>query len=145
MDASAIFNKVIESATRYGARNPQQYKLLVAQLKKYAPEAVFDGLLQVFSEGPSEFEVQELAGVLLKEVAPVSSFDLEAALLSVKENYNLSVEQLPFHLVKIHGKDATTIAIKRLLSVTQSEKSRRSLETMLWWIKGNEDSAEKPA
>lgn len=141
MNAAEIFAKVVGSAERFGSSNPQQLKQLSSLLGKCAPNEVLLGLLRVFTECPEDdmhFQRQELAGRLLEKITPECTFALEPTVRAVVVNYNLSIEQLPLYFARIHGKEVVTSVLNKLLLEMPNEKTKRSLETMLWWLRGRD-------
>lgn len=91
---------VIETARRFGDRNPQEFQRLTRLAARTDPKESVQGLLSVFSQ-PSMVEStateQELAGKLLAALPaiPPSDLPLQAFLRSTLQNYDRSVEQLP--------------------------------------------------
>jgi hypothetical protein len=65
MDREQIYQRIIESADRFGPNNPQQFQLFGSMLAKCNPEEVFWGLTLVFQRSIA-YNHQELAGRLLE-------------------------------------------------------------------------------
>lgn len=134
---------VEDSADRFGARNPQQYKFLRLRLMKNSADELGYGLLDLFFTAPGDhrnIERQELAGRLLLELSPQFEFDLKTTLRMVLPNYELSVEQLPQYLVGIFGKDEVTHVLQNMQGETRDEQYLRNIQTMHFWIRGMSSS-----
>ena len=99
-----------------------------------------EALLGVFADQSrieTAYQDQETAGNLLLSLLPETLQSLEDILKSAAGNWNLSVEQLPFYLRTVFGKEAVTEAAERL-SHQYSPESREAgaLLTVCWWLKG---------
>ncbi len=144
MNRLEIFETVVDSADRFGARNPQQSKYFGSRLNKSSPEEVFYGLLAVFIECPIDerwFQRQELAGRLLEKTKPSYHFELESTLRAVLPNYNASVEQLPQHFARIHGISAVVATLDKVERDNLTGREQTCIKTMRWWLTGNADES----
>jgi hypothetical protein len=144
MNRREIFEKVVDSADRFGPRNPQQSRFFESLLNKCSHEEVFYGLLTVFIECPIDerhFQRQELAGRLLEKFRPSYKFDLESTLRAVLRNYNASIEQLPRHFAHVHGTCAVIVALDKVVREDLTEREKSCVRTMRWWLTGNADTA----
>lgn len=130
---------VEESACRFGDRNPQQLKYLIARLRPVAEPTVAHGLLRVFMDGaapPESSAAQELAGQLLAELRPKTDIGLKEILAPALSRYELSVEQFPHYLASLLGREYLLAELDRLELSTLSERERRALQTMRFWLRG---------
>jgi hypothetical protein len=146
MDRREIFEKVVYSADRFGAGNPQQSKLFGSTLNHCVPEEVFHGLLAVFIECPLDerhYPRQELAGRLLEKIKPMYRFELEPTIRQVLSKYNLSIEQLPQHFVRVHGRDKVLEVLGRLAVESLPDRELASVRTMWWWLTGEKHASER--
>lgn len=137
MDREQIFQRVVESAERFGPRNPQEFRLLESQLSKCSAEEIFYGLLFVFSRsevGVPNFSRQELAGRLLEKLNPNYKFELSTALRSVIEAFNPSVEQLPMHFARVYGKEKLLNELSYIEREPTTERAQVGIETIRWWL-----------
>ena len=144
MNRRQIFEKVVDSADRFGPRNPQQSKLFGSLLNKCSHEEVLHGLLAVFIECPIDekhFVRQELAGRLLEKMKPSFRFELEGTLRAVLPTYNLSIEQLPQHFARIHGLSKVIAMLDQVARDDLTDRERISVKTMRWWLTGSADGA----
>ena len=149
MNAIEITALVTESASRFGDRNPQQFKQLASRIGKAAPQEVAQGLLEVFTAGavpPSGSPAQELAGLLLVELSPRAEFELAPVLRASLARYELSVEQFPQYLGSLFGASQVLRVLQQLEAEPLSEQERRSLGTLRFWLDGNtaEQSSAPP-
>ena len=137
MKAAEVTSLVVESAARFGDRNPQQFKHLTSRLQKVPQSELAHGLLQVFMQGsapPKGSAAQELAGRLLVELRPKAELDLKAVLSAALPRYELSVEQFPQYLGSRFGLDQVLTELEALAGGQLSEQERRSLQTMQFWL-----------
>ena len=68
MDRQTIIEKIRDSADRYGASNPQQYKQLVSRYKNASDRELFFGLFTFFYDPDLQdnaYQRQQLAGTIL--------------------------------------------------------------------------------
>ena len=137
MKAAEVTSLVVERASRFGDRNPQQLEHLASRFQKVPQGELAQGLLQVFTQGkapPQGSAAQELAGHLLAELQPKAEVDLRALLSAVLPRYELSVEQLPQYLGALFGVDQVLAELAALASNHLSEQERRALQTMRFWL-----------
>jgi hypothetical protein len=139
MHREQIRAAVVNSAHRYGDRNPQQFEQLERLVKRSDLAEAVHGLLSVFmvqSEARLRSAQQELAGKLLDVLPALAPADvpLNATLAAVLPNYDLSVEQLPRYLARVHGDRAV---IERLAEVRRESlppDHESAAKTMTWWL-----------
>ena len=137
MNAAEVTAQVVESASRFGDRNPQQFKYLVSRFAKVPEAAVAEGLLQVFTHGappPQGSVAQELAGQLLIALHPTAEFSLSQVLRGALARYELSVEQLPQYLRTMFGGGRVLSELQQLEHGLLSEYERRAAQTMRFWL-----------
>ena len=133
---------VTESASRFGDRDPQQFKQLTARLREESSQEVARGLLDVFTAGaapPAGSSAQELAGRLLAEIVPEADFDLASVVHASLARYELSVEQFPQYLRSVFGAGPVLSVLQQLESQPLAERERRSLNTLRFWLGGDRD------
>lgn len=138
MDRDAICRRVVETAERFGAGNPQETKLLMAELGKCEAREVLAGLLLVFSSSDpatdATYVKQELAGRLLAKLAPRGPIDLAQVLRAVLPGYNLSIEQVPQYLAMRCGKDAVVRELRHIETNEATSRVGVAARTMRWWL-----------
>lgn len=131
-----ITELIVERANKYGPNNPQQIKQLSFSLAKVDSEEVFYGLYEVFKSIPGQdYMSQELAGKILFKVRPRLHLDLIPIIQGVLNNWNVSVEQLPYYFRDLCGIEVVAQAIERIDIAELNEKQKNSLETMKWWLR----------
>jgi hypothetical protein len=136
MNREEITKLIIERAKRFGPDNHQQIKQLSFALSKSDPEEVFYGLYMVFlTESPQPFPQQELAGKLLFILKPKVNLELAPVIECVLENWDVSVEELPFYFRDIFGIELVSASIGSIGSNEMNEVQRKNLETMKWWLR----------
>jgi hypothetical protein len=141
MNSDDITSLVAASASRFGFRDRQQVELLESRLRKAEQSEVLSGLVAVFCQGEptqSNSDAQELAGRLLASLRPIGPLDLQATLRNALPRYDLSVEQFPVHLAALCGLAAVNSVLQALSQEPISEKERRALETMNFWLRNRE-------
>lgn len=139
MNAADVTTLIVESASRFGFRNPQQAKYLASRLSKVAEAEVADGLLRVFTHGtepPEGAAVQELAGQLLVALRPKAEVNLGQVLRAALVRYELSVEQFPQYLCSVFGINRVLAEFDQLEHELLVEQERRALQTMRFWLGG---------
>jgi hypothetical protein len=99
-----------------------------------------EALLSVFtdhSRPETAFGDQEIAGRLLVAVRPQCAQPLDEILRSTASTWNVSVEQLPFYLKDVFGRDEVVAAATRLATEYPAEsRESRALATVKWWLTG---------
>jgi hypothetical protein len=138
MDRHAISELVNERANRFGTTNHQELRFIRDHLRQVQPAELFFGLLQVFcsSEGEStESQRQELAGRLLLDLMPPCELPPEQVIRVVLQSYALSVEELPWYLLRQFGERVLTTAFDKCSVGPLSSRETRSLETMRFWVR----------
>ncbi|ANH67143.1 hypothetical protein [Mitsuaria sp. 7] len=129
---------IADRASRFGDRDPQQLEYLTARLRAVEEEAVAQGLLGVFTDGPAPPEgsaAQELAGQLLAVLRPRIDIDLGKVLPPLLGRYELSVEQLPQYLGWLVGTEQILAELDRLERAGLSPHERRASQTLRFWLR----------
>jgi len=131
-----IKNLVVERAKKYGPNNPQQIEQLSFVLGKADPEEFFYGLYDVFlTVSGQDYESQGLAGKLLFRVKPKLYLELVPLLTNILENWNVSVEELPFYFRDLCGINVVAKAIGSINTADLNETQLNGLDTMKWWLR----------
>ena len=142
-DRQKIIEKVRSAADELGASNPQQQKQLIFSCHHASEREVFFGLFSFFYDSSlqqNQFERQQLAGTILLSVAPKSPLALDASVYAAAQVWDLSIEELPWYWCKIYGKSEVVEFLTNLISSCTDAELKRSLETMLYWSRGYEQS-----
>src|SRR5687767_4983603 len=97
-------------------------------------EAIF-GVFSDQSRPETAFDDQEIAGALLISLCPKCRQSLDEILRSTAGGWNVSVEQLPFYLRDVFGRDAVVEAATRLgREYPEESREARALGTIRWWL-----------
>jgi hypothetical protein len=136
MKREEIAKLVIERAKRFGPDNLQQIKQLSFALSKSDPDKVFYGLYMVFlAESSQPFPQQELAGKLLFILKPKVILELAPVIERALENWDVSVEELPFYFRDVFGIESVSVSLGSISANEINEVQRKNLETMKWWLR----------
>jgi hypothetical protein len=137
MNSTEIYFKVVDSADRFGAANPQQLEFLCSVLSKCESDALSVALIDVFAKCgviKTSFERQELAGRILEKLKPKCFLVLTDIIRSTIPHWDVSVEQFPRYLAHVYGKAILIVALENKLENESDEKIKHALKTMRWWI-----------
>lgn len=140
----AIYQRVIDTADRYGPGDPQQLKLFGDLLAQCAPAETLAGLLLVFERsvvGSANYPKQELAGRLLAMIKPKAGLSIGPTLRAVLPAYDPSIEQLPQYLAQVVGRDAVLAELRTIEAEEVASRTSAAARTMRWWL-GDLQSAE---
>lgn len=137
LNRQAIIEKVSHSADLYGASNPQQLNQLLHSLANASENELFFGLFSFFYDPTlqSSFERQQLAGTLLFELCPACPIELDGAIYAIPAYWNLSVEEVPWYLCKVFGKNVVEIFLAELILEVENSSVKKSFETLSYWVK----------
>lgn len=141
MNREHIRADVVETARRFGDRNPQESKRLARIISRADPLEAVHGLIAVFTEPTKSRNVsdeQELAGKLLAVLPalPAESVPLDAVLRAALLHYDRSVEEFPRYLARMHGDSLVIERLEALLREQLTAGQRAAAETMAWWLRG---------
>lgn len=137
MNSTEIYFKVVDSADRFGAANPQQLEFLCSILSKCESDALSTALIDVFAKSgiiKTSFERQELADRILEKLKPKCFLVLTDIIRSTIPHWDVSVEQFPRYLAHVYGKAVLIVALEDKLENESDEKIKHALKTMRWWI-----------
>ena len=108
-------------------------------LEKLGGEIIFDALYGVFldkSRGERHFTDQEIVGKMLYELQPKTSKGLKSLVRDCLENWNLSVEELPFYFRDVFGKEKLEFVVNQIESnEALNEYESKAIKTIRWWCK----------
>lgn len=138
MNRYDISRRVHAIADRFGADNPQEFRLLSSQLARAEPDEVVAGLLLAASGGnpdQSNSDRQELAGRLLATLNPQGELDLARSLREILPAYDLSVEEIPRYLAGRCGREAVLSELRLIESTCLDTRTAASAKTMRWWLR----------
>ena len=106
---------------------------LIKILPKVDSEVIIEGVIKVFeTEGrPDKYQDQEFAGRVLRTIKPKSQKDLKDFLKRTLDNWDKSVEELPFWFRDNYGLDKVKDTFDEI-ELTENQKDK--LKTMKFWL-----------
>ena len=134
MTAEELTRRIVEVSERWPYLNHQALGHLRRRLRDMPDDALFDGLIAVFTEPSSDaYAAQEYAGRLLEVMNPKPQAPLDDLLPRVLPSWNRSIEQLPAYLARAFGRDAVLDALERVdrASVVLPELT----DTVRFWLR----------
>jgi len=146
MNKTDVTRLIINSASRFGSRNPQQICQLRDRLSKVDGSFVALGLLDVFLDSdlpPKESAAQELAGELLETAILLAPESLENYIRAVLPRYELSVQQLPKYLARTVGLRTLIETLDCIENEVLPENWLRACKTLKFWLNGFEGAEGK--
>jgi hypothetical protein len=133
MEPEQIQSELLEAIN--GPNGWQSLQHLMLKLKKENSKKVLDALLDVFFlKENNYFRVQVGAGGLLWKLKPKYERNLREDIKRSLQNWNVSVEELPWYFAEVMGIEKVREEIKSLLTETLDETSRKKAETYLYWL-----------
>jgi hypothetical protein len=117
---------------------------LRVKLQGLPPLQRAEALLDVFADRTrpeTAYADQELAGQLLVALVPECRRSLDEILLATAPCWNVSVEQLPFYLREVFGRERVLQAARSLRARFPADtREALALETVHWWLAGKSSS-----
>jgi hypothetical protein len=135
----AIIEKIADAADRFGANNPQQLKQLSFACEKSQDRELFFGLFSFFydpSLQDNSIARQQLAGAILFSLSPSCPLELDGFIYALPKYWDLSIEEIPWYLCKVFGKQKVTAFLEDLIPDVEDEKLIQSFKTLLYWANG---------
>ena len=102
-------------------------------LLKVDDKIVLEGLIQLI-ETKEDFREQECCGLIFEKVDPKPDFKLDYFLKRILENWNKSIEQIPFWVKRQYHLEEVKKGIQDFEKNDLSEVERDKLKTLRWWI-----------
>lgn len=132
-----VIEKVRSSADSNGASNQQELIQLMLSLGGVSENELFFGLFSFFYDPALQgsLERQQLAGKLLYELSPYCPLNLDGAIYALPTHWNLEIEEVPWYLCRIFGKDVVQQFLEELLPDVIEGNIKKSCETLLFWVK----------
>lgn len=137
-DRQTIVEKIKSSADKYGDSNPQQMKQLLLGCEKALERELFFGLFSFYYDPALQenaFTRQEVAGKILFELKPACPIELDGFVYAIPKYWNLSVEEVPWYLCKVFGKNEVEVFLEELIPSVNDGELQRSFKTLLFWAK----------
>src|SRR5690242_3029140 len=93
-----VKTEILISSDKANDLGDLRIRQLIKILPKVDPEVIIEGVVKVFeTEGrPDKYQDQEFAGRILRTINPKSRRDLKDLLKRTLDNWDKSIEELPF-------------------------------------------------
>ncbi|GAB1266626.1 hypothetical protein [Aurantivibrio infirmus] len=137
-DRQTIVEKIRDSADKYGDSNPQQMKQLLFGCEKASERELFFGVFSFYYDPElqeNSFARQEVAGKILFKLKPACPVELDGFIYAIPKYWNLSIEEVPWYLCKVFGKNEVEAFLKELIPSVNDGELQRSFKTLLFWVK----------
>ena len=140
MKESEIATAVVEFASEYGLGKTPEFKHLYNSITSSARRERYFGLMRVFSFDIREQRtlIQTFAGRLLLKIKPKPFESCEEALFRLLPHWDVSAEEVIYYLREQFGKPTVLSAVANLKLGKLSERELAQLETVVYWLGGNE-------
>lgn len=97
----------------------------------------FEALLPVFTDPSQQRYGQYIAGKLLLSLRPRCSRSIEEILRAVAPAWDVSVEELPFYLLHVFGRERVVAAAAEVSQKYESGSAEHvTLAAIEWWLTG---------
>jgi hypothetical protein len=129
--AKKIKVEIVAFSTNYN-RDDRPFKKFLATIARLEDEVLLESVLLVI-ENEEPF-TQGMAGRILDEFCLISDIPLGTILDRVIENWDESVEALPFWFVDNYGREAVFSELYTRLAMPLTDIAKRNINTMKWWL-----------
>ena len=139
MTRDEIILRVTELSRRREVHWKDDQKLhhFAAKIQDVSDDVVFDALISFFHSLPAsnhKFNEQECAGTLLALRRPSPETELDRIICETLGYWDVSVEQLPWYLALVFGREKFREAVRRLQRDEHlSKREAGALDTFLYW------------
>ncbi|MEM0576117.1 hypothetical protein [Flavobacterium polysaccharolyticum] len=106
-------------------------------LDKVNDEIIISGVIKIFQNTKrpnTEYVDQKNAGKILYRIKPKTEIDLILILKATIENWNKSVEELPFWLKENYGITLLKNKLAEFENQNLNDTEFEKLKTMKWWL-----------
>jgi hypothetical protein len=118
-----------------GPNGWQTVRHLMLKLKKENSDKVLDALLGIFFESGDNYRgAQGAAGGLLWKLKPKYKRNVREDIRRSLQNWDVSIEELPWYLAEVLGIEKVRAEVKALLLEPLDETSRKKAKTYLYWL-----------
>ena len=115
---------------------------LMLKLKQENPDIVFEALIGIFrnkSRPGSIYRDQYAAGGLLWKLKPKYNGNLRKDIIRSFENWDLSIETLPWYFAEVAGKERVCDELKQIKTQSSNENHVILADGFLYWLKGDQE------
>ena len=130
-------NEIYISVDKINQIGDLRIRQLIRNLSDVKDEIIIEGIIKVFENRNrinSLYTDQKNAGIILQTINPTTTITANIIILRIIENWNKSVEELPFWLKDNYGIKTLKKVILELenqeLTILQLDK----LHTLKWWL-----------
>lgn len=131
MESEEIRFELIKAVGKPNAQ--QAVRHLMLKLKKEDSEIVLDGLLGVFFLD-GHYAYQSAAGGLLWKLKPTYKRNLREDIRRSLQNWNVSVEELPWYFAEMTSIETVCNQVKLILKELLNDLEKSKAETYLYWL-----------
>jgi hypothetical protein len=149
MEVSEIqkkFYEVVDREDLWETDNEEDFwrdlSQLVVKLKKESPNIVFEALIGIFinkSRPGSIYRDQYAAGGLLWKLKPKYSGNLREDIIRSFENWDCSIETLPWYFAEVVGKKRVCDELKQIITQSSNANYVSQADGFLYWLKGDQE------
>lgn len=111
----------------------QSVRHLMFKLRKQESNIVLQALLEIFFLD-RECDYQEIAGGLLWKLKPKYNRNIREDIRRSLQNWNVSVEELPWYFAEVKGIETVRDEVKSLLKESLDGVEIRKANTFLYWL-----------
>jgi isocitrate dehydrogenase kinase/phosphatase len=133
-----IKQEIYLSIDKYDNALNQRYRQFKKILQQVDDKLVTEGLIRVFADktrGERTYQEQTFAGKLLYELKPDTDLSLTDILERVLDNYNLSIEELPFYLADKFGLTYVNDKLEQIDGKSSNPQIRESIRVFKYRLK----------
>ncbi|MCH8621007.1 hypothetical protein [Undibacterium sp. TS12] len=137
--------QIKERARKFGSCNVQQTDYLARLYNKLPAVEAVEAALAVFTtptDAGDNFDEQELAGYLLWTGKHSCHLPAKEVLSALLDNWNLSVEEVPWYLCREFGQDTVMKAVEELIDDASSSYAHKTLSTLAFWVRNYKPPAQ---
>ncbi|MDF7811849.1 hypothetical protein [Hymenobacter sp. YC55] len=132
-----IVSAIHIASDKYKIYGDLRSRQLIRMVNAVADDILVEAVIQVFEETNRvelHFLDQEVVGRILEERKPFTSIHPEKLIKKCLAGWNKSVEQFPFWLIEVYGKEKTQAALATIETNELLKIEREKLATLRWWI-----------
>lgn len=128
-----VKTEILISSDKVNELGDLRIRQLIKILPKVDSEIIIEGVIKVFEteDRPDKYQDQEFAGRVLRTINPKSQKDLGDFLKRTLDNWDKSIEELPFWFRDNYGLDKVEETFDKV-ELTENQKDK--LKTMKFWL-----------
>ena len=106
---------------------------LIERLRQTDSTVAFNALFTIASHSQDRGPAAP-AALLLWRVNPKCPISCQEALMEMLDEWDISIEEVPFYLARQFGISTVRATTEELLTTIAAERQRINLETILYWL-----------